>query len=401
MCVLVVLFLTTLILVAGTRLMQAQAPADDAPSVNSSPPVERRAVNKLIKDFPEKTDLSTPESALAALSRSIVNRNAQQFVELFWIRNSAESIKKEWKKSPEIPVRFLDRVILEVHTYRDDLAEVIVETDSTQSEGVRYATTVFGKINGVWKKLNCDTEVFPNGDEFYRDFDVNKKKLWELFLRVKADVGNNINGTSSVFWPCATISSRARQRSVNKLLRDSPEKEDLSTPESALEVKDIITGKVKPSSGQTLDMEYPELQKRSAEEIEVFKALAETMEETFKTVESRYNQGSRGGEQEKYDLTGLNAELAKADLAWAEGRVEDAYAHTYRALSFAKKYLRSAAVAYEAGRITMSSLGESQTSWAKTRLQLIRAEKVAKAAGVDLTAVKRREMKSESDAKLR
>ena len=39
--------------------------------VNSGPPVQRRPVNKRVGDFPQKTDLSWPESAQAAVYRAI------------------------------------------------------------------------------------------------------------------------------------------------------------------------------------------------------------------------------------------------------------------------------------------------------------------------------------------
>ncbi len=139
------------------------------------------------------------------------------------------------------------------------------------------------------------------------------------------------------------------------------------------------------------DLEYPELRKRTTEEIEVFKDLVLITDQTFKRIESLYRLGAKGGQAEMYEQAGLNAELAKAELAWAEGRVEDAYAHTYRAVRFSNRSVKAVAAAYETGTITVDCLFDSQIRWAKTRLQLIRAEKVAKAAGIDLTAVKRRE----------
>ena len=51
-------FLLLARVVAGTRVLQAA-------------PLEPRAVNKLVKDFPEKVDLSTPESAMAAWCRAM------------------------------------------------------------------------------------------------------------------------------------------------------------------------------------------------------------------------------------------------------------------------------------------------------------------------------------------
>jgi hypothetical protein len=139
------------------------------------------------------------------------------------------------------------------------------------------------------------------------------------------------------------------------------------------------------------DLEYPELQKRSAEEIEVYKQLVLSADLTYKRIHGLYKLGAKGGEAEKNSQAALYAELAMAELAWAERRVEDAYAHTYRALWFAQRYIETTRNAYETGTVTLDCLCDSQIRCAKTKLLLIRAEKVAKVAGVDLTAVKRHE----------
>ena len=56
-------FFLAVLLIAGTRLVSAE------PKSNKSEQIEHRTINRLVKDFPEKTDLSTPESAMAAYSR--------------------------------------------------------------------------------------------------------------------------------------------------------------------------------------------------------------------------------------------------------------------------------------------------------------------------------------------
>ena len=61
-----------------------QKPPEVAEPAKSSekPAVQRRAINKLVKDFPEKTDLSTPESALAAYERAWARLDAKAVREL-------------------------------------------------------------------------------------------------------------------------------------------------------------------------------------------------------------------------------------------------------------------------------------------------------------------------------
>ena len=138
------------------------------------------------------------------------------------------------------------------------------------------------------------------------------------------------------------------------------------------------------------DIEYPELRKRSADEVAVVKELASSMDSTFKKTDTLFRDGSKGGEPEYRALSGLYAELANAELAWAEGRVEEAYVHNYRAVGFAKSYYDVVTTELETNA-SFESRCDSQVRLANAKLQLIRAEKVAKAAGVDLTAAKRRE----------
>jgi outer membrane protein TolC len=139
------------------------------------------------------------------------------------------------------------------------------------------------------------------------------------------------------------------------------------------------------------DLEYPELRKRSAEEIEVYKTLVQAREAVYKVVQAKYLAGHRGGSAFESARAGQQAESAKGKLAWAEGRVAEAYAHTCRAVQFAEKQVAAAQAAYDYGTVTVDTLLDAQTALAESQLRLLRAEKVAKVAGVDLTGVKRRE----------
>ena len=102
LAVLAAMFSTAVIVVACTRLLHAEppaaaaappspaAPARASPFVaaKSKPSIERRAVNKLVKDFPEKTDLSTPESAQAACDRAEAAKDAKAVAKLSWLTRS-------------------------------------------------------------------------------------------------------------------------------------------------------------------------------------------------------------------------------------------------------------------------------------------------------------------------
>ena len=59
---------------------QANAQADQGPDAVAV--IQTRAVHKFVKDFPEKTDLSTPESATAALYRTFANPDPKSWLDL-------------------------------------------------------------------------------------------------------------------------------------------------------------------------------------------------------------------------------------------------------------------------------------------------------------------------------
>jgi hypothetical protein len=93
--------------------------------------VQRRAVNKVVTDFPEKTDLSTPESTLAAYHRASARRDAKAVLELSWWKSGPaenQELERFWKSNPQEFAVYsqaqLDAEVIEVLTYRDDLAAV-------------------------------------------------------------------------------------------------------------------------------------------------------------------------------------------------------------------------------------------------------------------------------------
>jgi hypothetical protein len=162
------------------------------------------------------------------------------------------------------------------------------------------------------------------------------------------------------------------------------------------------TDKMPTLESRLRDLEYPELRMRTSEEIQVYKELAESASQHYKPAEALYTQGSKGGSAATLARVGLSVELAQAELAWAEGRVEDAYAHTRRATHHGEQLLKALSAVYERGFSADSGVGDvgtrlsdAEIRWARAKLQLIRAEKVAKEAGVDLTEIKRRESRRE------
>ena len=105
----------------------AQPATPQAPkSASKEPPVfERRVINKRVKDFPDKTDLSTPEAAQAAWFRASGRVDNQALLELCWVKWGPRDIQQEQqfrKRNPKETEIFnkaqLNAEILEVTTFR-------------------------------------------------------------------------------------------------------------------------------------------------------------------------------------------------------------------------------------------------------------------------------------------
>ena len=104
----------------------------DHPQSANQTDVERRIVNRLIADFPEKADLSTPESALAAWTRAWARGDYDAVAELGFAKMEPLQVlkmKRYRERHPEelaaMNNAMLGATVLEVLTYRQDLATVI------------------------------------------------------------------------------------------------------------------------------------------------------------------------------------------------------------------------------------------------------------------------------------
>ena len=158
--------------------------------------MDRRAVNKRVKDFPEKTDLSTPESAMAAWNRCFARRDIRAALELSWAKMDAPTAKvveDALKHDRGIPKNFsqivLDTEIVEVLTYHDDFAAVVYKESLTHQRP--YGLQYFARINGKWKCY--DWRDVGRGSSSSADaaanlFESKKDELWRNFVKLRNDV---------------------------------------------------------------------------------------------------------------------------------------------------------------------------------------------------------------------
>ncbi len=160
------------------------------------PAVQRRAINRLVKDFPEKSDLSTPESAQAAWNRASARSDDQAVLEMSWINwgprdieNMVGSRKSHPRETEIYNQALLNAEIVEVATYRGDCAVVISRLSFPEGVGSDpYSNRYFGRINGVWKNLGEDR--LPSLEAARAEFDRKKDTLLQDFMKERDNIKN-------------------------------------------------------------------------------------------------------------------------------------------------------------------------------------------------------------------
>jgi len=177
----------------------------------AEPVVQRRIINRLVKDFPAKFDLSTPESALAAWSRSLAGKQILAANELSWVKLDAQvarDVEKALKFDPNAPTDMSEQIlnikIVAVLSYDDDLAVVICKTSGPGER--RYCGQPVGRIHGIWKCLAAiDLDPTAPGifashtfREAVERFESEKDDLWQQFVRIRDDVINGRTPTIDV-----------------------------------------------------------------------------------------------------------------------------------------------------------------------------------------------------------
>ena len=159
--------------------------ADQRPDASAA--IQTRAVHKFVKDFPEKTDLSTPESATAAFCRISANPDPKSWLDLSaWaytdrdvadIKRKMESHQAEFAQNA---VDYGNAEIIEVLTYRDSVAEVIFKLGGNRTEPYRARCVV--RINGLWK--NFGESMFATPDQAKKAFNSFKERTWADYRKV-------------------------------------------------------------------------------------------------------------------------------------------------------------------------------------------------------------------------
>jgi hypothetical protein len=154
--------------------------------------VKKRLVNKLVKDFTEKVDLSTPESACAAFNRICWAPDPNRWLELsVWKYEPCDvkAIKREQETKQQTRGKaatdnaYANAEIVEVLAYRDGMAEVISKLKLPE-DAVRnpYSVRMFYRIDGQWK--NAGENRLENLEQVEADFDQFKDARWNDYVKM-------------------------------------------------------------------------------------------------------------------------------------------------------------------------------------------------------------------------
>jgi hypothetical protein len=161
-------------------------------------PVIERQVNMSVIDFPETTDLSTPEAACAAWQRATARNDWQAVSRLSWVKldpaESEASFRNEKMHDTEGLAIYLKALteskIVVVRIWRDDLADVITFLPFPPGKGRDpYSARSFGRIGGQWKNLGEDR--LPSLEAARASFAQKKETIWELFQLFQMDENEN------------------------------------------------------------------------------------------------------------------------------------------------------------------------------------------------------------------
>jgi len=160
-------------------------------AASEHPLIETRVINKRVGDFPEKTDLSTPEAAQAAWYRASGRMDDRALAALSWMKlgwSEVQQIQRIRKNNPQETEVFnqaqLNAEILEVTSYRGNSAFVISRLGFPEGTTPNpYSLRSFGRINGVWKNLGEDR--LPSLETARAESHDRMFRLWWYYEQVR------------------------------------------------------------------------------------------------------------------------------------------------------------------------------------------------------------------------
>ncbi|TAL05093.1 MAG: hypothetical protein EPO07_04140, partial [Verrucomicrobia bacterium] len=152
-----------------------------------------REINRLVSEFPEVRDLSTPETACVAWQRANARKELPTISQLSLVPMESKELENWFQREEQRDAEGLaiylkalaDSKIVAVQTWRGELANVITFLPFPEGKGRSpYSARSFGLVNGDWKNLGEDR--LPTLEAARAGFEKKKERLWQRFTELKS-----------------------------------------------------------------------------------------------------------------------------------------------------------------------------------------------------------------------
>ncbi len=205
------------------------------------PGVIREYVGKKVADYPKGVNLSSPAAAAATWSRAWGSADTDAIIKTSGRKMTRQQVDKFWLKRERAYDRaLLDSTVVEVLTYRKNLAAVITYLPSSQGR-VRspYSRRSFGLFDGKWKNLGEDR--VRSVEAAREGFNLKKDNIWKSYQRILKDAKKSKPVTKTIVVKGPSAKAFAG-RWVGKVVDRSPG----GAPEAsfALEIRQDKDGKL-------------------------------------------------------------------------------------------------------------------------------------------------------------
>ncbi len=159
---------------------------EDRPGAKTEiyPGVIREYIGKKVADFPAGVNLSSPAAAAATWNRAWGSADTDAIIKTSSRKMTRQQVDKFWQRRERVYDRALmDSTVVEVLTYRKNLAAVITYLPSPQGR-VRapYSRRSFGLFDGKWKNLGEDR--LGSVKAAREGFNLKKDNIWKKYERI-------------------------------------------------------------------------------------------------------------------------------------------------------------------------------------------------------------------------
>jgi hypothetical protein len=161
----------------------------------------------------------------------------------------------------------------------------------------------------------------------------------------------------------------SRQSKKLQIDQDAPTRSEQG---STIKPRPLLVHESPPAPGQP---SIPPALSASPEELEILRERIKIAEEQFAKNDEQYRTGGKGGSKDRREIAAYELALAKANLAMAEGKRDEALAKLIDAQALAEEAYKTVVAAYEAGRVPYDFLRSEANRMAEIKLKVARLKR--------------------------